>query len=499
MDLVEVRHVTKRFGGVVALNDANFSARAGEVHALIGENGAGKSTLIQILAGTLQYDGGEILLGGEQYRPANPDAARAAGIAAVFQELSLIPDLTVEQNIWFRHSRLTPLRTVDASALRRQTLELFERYRFPSINPAAWSHRLNLAERQIVEVAKGLAKSPRVLILDEATSALPAREAEWLLSLTRQLAAEGKLVVFISHRMGEVRQIADRITIFRNGMTVAAHGKDEVSDDEIVTKMIGRRLEQLYPQKVDTSTGTVALAVRNLKSGTRLNGVDFDLVEGEILGVGGLQGHGQSELFKSLFGVRRSSGNNQIWGKPSRMESPRRLLTGSAGVALVPEDRRAEGLLLAKSVRENLTLSSIRRFKKNGLLSRTAEDALVQEMVRSLRIKADTPEQPAGSLSGGNQQKVLLGKMLLSEARILLLYDPTRGVDVGTKGEIFQLMRELASKRYAILFYSSDLSELVHMANRVMVMRQGKVAAELKGEEISEKNMLRAAVLETAA
>jgi ribose transport system ATP-binding protein len=499
MDLVEVQHVTKRFGGVIALNDANFSARAGEVHALIGENGAGKSTLIQILAGTLQYDGGDIFLGGERYRPANPDAARAAGVAAVFQELSLIPDLTVEQNIWFRNARLTPAGTVDTGALRRQTQELFARYRFPAINPAAWSHRLNLAERQIVEVAKGLAKSPRVLILDEATSALPAREAEWLLSLTRQLAAEGKLVIFISHRMGEVRQIADRITIFRNGTTVAAHSRDDVSDDEIVTKMIGRPLAQLYPEKVDTSTGAVALAVRNLRSGTRLNGVDFDLVEGEILGVGGLQGHGQSELFKSLFGVRRSSGNNQIWGRPARMESPRRLLTGSSGVALVPEDRRAEGLLLTKSVRENLTLSSIRRFRKNGLLSRNAEDTLVQEMIRSLRIKADTPEQPAGSLSGGNQQKVLLGKMLLSEARILLLYDPTRGVDVGTKGEIFQLMRELASKRYAILFYSSDLSELVHMANRVMVMRQGRVAAELKGDEISEKNMLRAAVLESAA
>jgi ribose transport system ATP-binding protein len=499
MDLVEVQRVTKRFGGVVALNEADFSARAGEVHALIGENGAGKSTLIQILSGTLHYDGGEIRLDGRPYRPASPDAARDAGIAAVFQELSLIPDLTVEQNVWFRNARLTPLATVDAAALRRRTLELFERYRFPVISPGAWSHRLNLAERQIVEIAKGLAKSPRVLILDEATSALPAREAEWLLGLTRQLATEGKLVIFISHRMGEVRQIADRITIFRNGTTVAAHAKDKIDDDAIVTRMIGRPLTQLYPPKIDTSTGRVALTVRNLKSGTRLNGVDFDLVEGEILGVGGLQGHGQSELFKSLFGVRRSNGNNSIWGKPSRMESPRRLLTGKNGIALVPEDRRAEGLLLAKSVRENLTLSSIRRFARNGLLSRGAENALVQDMVRSLRIKAESPEQPAGSLSGGNQQKVLLGKMLLSEARILLLYDPTRGVDVGTKGEIFQLMRELASKRYAILFYSSDLSELVHMANRVMVLRQGRVATELRGDEITENNMLRAAVLERAA
>ncbi len=498
MKLIEVQRVTKRFGGVVALNEADFSASAGEVHALIGENGAGKSTFIQILAGTLSYDSGDVQLDGQSYRPANPDAARALGVAAVFQELSLIPDLTVEQNIWFRHEQRTPLRTVDGAALRRRTTELFAKYHFPPIEPGQWSHRLNLAERQIVEIAKALAKEPKVLILDEATSALPARETEWLMALTRQLAAEGRLVIFISHRMGEVRQIADRITIFRNGSTVGAYGKDEISDDEIVTKMIGRPLAQLYPEKLDTSTGKVALEVRNLRSGTRLNGIDFDLIEGEILGVGGLQGHGQSELFKSLFGVRRSNGNHLVWGRPSRLESPRRLLTGSNGVALVPEDRRGEGLLLAKSVRENLTLSSIRRFSSGGMLRRPAEDALVRDMMQQLRIKATSPEQPAGSLSGGNQQKVLLGKMLLSEARIMLLYDPTRGVDVGTKGEIFQLMRELASQKYAILFYSSDLSELVHVANRVMVLRQGRVAAELSGDDISEKNMLRAAVLEAA-
>lgn len=499
MDLIEVRGVSKRYGGIVALSDASFSARAGEVHALIGENGAGKSTFIQILSGAARHDGGTITLAGADYRPANPDAARALGIAAVFQELSLIPDLTVEQNIWLRNEPRTLLRTVNGRALRAQTLELFQRYSFPQIDPGQELRRLTLAERQVVEIAKGLAKSPRILILDEATSALPAREAQWLLALSRQLADEGKLVIFISHRMGEVRQIADRLTIFRNGMTVGAHVAKEISDDDIVTQMIGRQLGRLYPERQDRRTERLALRVKNLTSGSRLNGVTFDLREGEVLGVGGLQGHGQRELLQSLFGATRASGTIELWGKPTTVGNPRDALTGRDGIALVPEDRRGQGLLLTKSVRENLTLSVIPRFTDRGLLSRGKEAALVSQMVDFLRIKAGTPEQLAGTLSGGNQQKVIFGKMLLTEARVLLLYDPTRGVDVGTKGEIFHLMRDLAAKGYAILFYSSDLPELVHVADRVMVLRGGRVAAMLEGERNSEESILRAAVLDEAA
>ncbi|MFO1141798.1 MAG: sugar ABC transporter ATP-binding protein [Amaricoccus sp.] len=498
MDLIEVSGLQKRFGGIVALDGVSFAARAGEVHALLGENGAGKSTLIQILAGAVRHDAGEILVDGEPYRPAGPDAAEARGIAAVFQELSLVPDLTVEQNVWFRHAPRTRLGTVDRRALRRLTTDLFARYRFPSLRPDAEVRRLTLAERQIVEIAKALARSPRILILDEATSALPAREAEWLLALTRELAAEGRLVVFISHRMAEVRGVADRLTIFRNGRTVAAHEASAVTDDAIVTAMIGRHLDRLYPERIPTATGRVALRVRDF-AGPRLRGVDLDLLEGEVLGVGGLQGHGQRELFQALFGAGRASGAVELWGSPARIASPRQALTGRDGIALVPEDRRGQGLLPAKSVRENLTLAVIRRFSHRGLLDPAREAALVREMVDFLKIKAGTPEQPAGTLSGGNQQKVIFGKMLLTEARVLLLYDPTRGVDVGTKGEIFQLMRDLAARGYAILFYSSDLPELVHVADRVLVMRDGRVAAALAGDRISEAAILRAAVLDEAA
>ncbi len=499
MELIEVSDLSKRYGGIVALDRASFSGRAGEVHALLGENGAGKSTLIQILSGAVRHDGGSITVDGADYRPANPNVAQAHGIAAVFQELSLIPDLSVEQNIWFRREPRTLLGTVDRREMRRRTLKLFETYRFPPLRPEREVRRLPLAERQIVEIAKALAKDPGILILDEATSALPAKEADWLLSLTRQLASEGKLVIFISHRMGEVRAIADRLTIFRNGSTVAAYAANAVSDDDIVTQMIGRQLGRLYPERRSTSTQQIALRVSGLASGRRLSGIDLQLQEGEVLGVGGLQGHGQRELFEALFGVGKATGSVELWGKPVSIGSPRHALTGRSGIALVPEDRRGQGLLLSKSVRENLTLAVIRRFSNHGMINRPKEAALVEEMVDFLRIKAGSAEQLAGTLSGGNQQKVIFGKMLLTEARVLLLYDPTRGVDVGTKGEIFQLMRDLVAKGYAILFYSSDLPELVHVADRVIVLRGGRVAATLGGDHISEQAILRAAVLDEAA
>jgi ribose transport system ATP-binding protein len=499
MELVAVTGLSKRYGGIVALSEANFSARAGEVHALLGENGAGKSTFIQILSGAVRHDTGTILVDGKNFRPNNPDDARDSGIAAVFQELSLIPDLTVEENIWFRHEPMTAMRMVNRAAMRRRTDELLGKYGFPPLRPDQELRRLTLAERQIVEVAKGLAKNPRILILDEATSALPAREAEWLLKLTRQLASEGKLVIFISHRMAEVRAIADRLTIFRNGHTVSAHEASAVTDGEIVAQMIGRNLDRLYPERISTATERIALKVGDLSSGSRLRGVSFSMREGEVLGVGGLQGHGQRELFQALFGAAQATGRIELWGKPASIKNPRAALIGRDGIALVPEDRRGQGLLLTKSVRENLTLAVIKRFTDKGFLNSQKEAALVKEMVDFLRIKAETPDQLAGTLSGGNQQKVIFGKMLLTEARVLLLYDPTRGVDVGTKGEIFQLMRDLAAQGYAILFHSSDMPELVHVADRVLVMLNGRVAAMLDGEKITEENILGAAMLESEA
>jgi ribose transport system ATP-binding protein len=498
VNLIEASAVFKRFGGITALAGADFGAAAGEVHGLLGENGAGKSTFIQILAGSVQADSGGIRFAGAPYRPRNPDEAQDAGISAVFQELSLVPDLTVAQNIWFRREPLSPWRTVHWGKLRRRTHELLERYGFPALRPNVELRRLTLAERQLVEVAKGLAREPSVLILDEATSALAPRETEWLLQLARKLAAAGKLVVFISHRMAEIRQVADRVTILRNGMTVGRHETAALTDAQIIAEMLGRRLDRLYPERLPTATKNVALRVRNLATGHRLGGVDLDVLEGEVHGIAGLQGQGQRELFRSLFGVTKAKGRIEIRGSPVSIGSPRQALSLDPGVALVPEDRRSQGLLLSKTVGENLTLSVIPRFSRFGILNRRRERALIDEMAEFLKIKAKSPDQLAGTLSGGNQQKVIFGKMLLTHARILLLYDPTRGVDVGTKGEIFQLMRDLAARQYAILFYSSDLTELVHVADRVSVMRDGRIAATVSGDAISEQRILRAAIFEPA-
>ena len=499
MDLIEATAVSKRYGGIVALREAAFSARAGEVHALLGENGAGKSTFIQILSGAVSPSSGRLVFRGKPFQPGSARAAQRAGISAVFQELSLVPDFTVAQNIWFRNEPLSWFGTVRSATLRKRTLALFARFGVPPIDPDKEVRRLTLADRQVVEIAKGLARQPSMLILDEATSALAPRETSWLLELSRQLAREGMLVIFISHRLAEVRAVADRVTVFRNGATVATYPTGTVSDDQIIADMLGRRLDRLYPPRVATATDTVALKVRGLGVGTRLSGIDLDLREGEIVGVAGLQGHGQRELFQALFGVSRATGSIEVRGVPVSVRSPRQAMAAAAGIALVPEDRRHHGLLLTKSIRENLTLAVVPRVTRFGLVSRARERSLVDEMLTRLQIKAASPDQWAGTLSGGNQQKVVFGKMLLTQARILLLYDPTRGIDVGTKGEIFAMMRELAAGGYAILFYSSDLPEIVNVADRVITLRNGRLAATLVGDAMTEHSILTAAMTDRHA
>jgi ribose transport system ATP-binding protein len=496
---LEARGITKRFGGVVALQDVDFEASRGEVHALIGENGAGKSTFIKVVTGAVRPDAGELRLFGEQLHLRTPRQARQRGVAAVFQELSLVPDLTVAENVWFRRETLTAVATISRRALRRRTRDLFERLRFPPIDPDREVRGLSVAERQLVEVAKAVASDPRVLVLDEATSALAPREVRWLLGLARRLAEDGLLVIYISHRLAEVREVADRITVFRNGRNVVTRRRNEATEDEIVASMLGRRLERLYPDKVVTRREAVSLSVHDLGFGHRLRRVDLDLHEGEILGVGGLQGQGQLELFLSLFGVLHASGRVEVAGEPVRLTSPRAALAAGIGLALVPEDRQNEGLLLPKSVRENITLAVSRRFARHGLLDLRQERALVREAIRQLNIVLASEEQPAGSLSGGNQQKVVIAKLLLTRARVLLLYDLTRGVDVGTKGEIFELMRRLAAEGYAILFFSTDLQELIHVADRVAVMSDGTFTAVLEGPALTEEGILRASVAHSLA
>jgi ribose transport system ATP-binding protein len=486
--------VRKAYGGVVALDGVDFAAAPGEVHALLGENGAGKSTLIKVLTGAVHPDEGEIRRDGAVVALRSHRDAQRLQIGAVFQELSLVRDLTVAQNIWFGREVRTPLGTIARRRMGPDTRALLTRLGIDGLDPGARVGDLPLAQRQLAEIARTAARGPRVLILDEPTSSLSPREVSWLLTLARRMADEGVCVIFISHRMTEVRRVADRVTIFRNGRHVATHAMDEVDDDEIVNEMLGRKPARLYPERVASTATTTALAVRELSDGHRLRGASFEVRTGEVLGIGGLQGQGQTELLLGLYGAIHTTGDIVIDGQPRRIDSPRAALAAGVGLALVPEDRQHEGLLQTKSIRDNIVLPVLGRVTRAGFLQGAAEDRLVAQGTERLNLVATGLDQAAGSLSGGNQQKVVIAKVLLTEARILLLHDLVRGVDVGTKAEVFQLIRNLAAEGYTVLFYSTDLQELINVSDRVLVMADGAVAASLDGDELTEENVLRAAI-----
>ena len=481
-ELLAARDVSKAFAGVHALSKVDLDVRPGEVHALLGENGAGKSTLVKVISGVLRPDEGEIFFRGERFQPKDPDESSRRGVGVVFQELPLIPDLTVMENIFFNRQPLTPLATVARRRMKEQAEKLFSGLGLTGISPDSNVRDLSVAARQFVAIAKVLADDPAVVVLDEATSALGPSEVEWLLGQASRLAAQGKGIVFISHRLAEVQEVAHRVTVLRNGRKAGTWDLNAVSSDQLIAAMLGRRLEQLYPPRAKTPKPQVLLSARNLSAGRRLRDASFDLHEGEILGVAGLEGQGQLELFLALYGVSRSHGTITVGGQQRRIRSPRDALRAGIGLALVPEDRKTEGVLPTLSVRENLSLPILSRLSRLGLIRRSNEQTTVERVVRELSIGRGDTEQVVSSLSGGNQQKVVVGKFLLTGARLLLLYDLTRGVDVGTKAEIFRMMHSLAEQGYGILFYSSDLSELINVPHRVAVMFDGRVSEEFEGE-----------------
>lgn len=493
-ELLVVEGLTKAFAGVHALTDVSFDLRAGEVHALLGENGAGKSTLVKAVSGVVRPDRGRVFLRGEPFAPGDPDESSRRGVGVVFQELLLIPDLSVMENVFFNRQPLTRLGTVAGRRMRERAEQLFSDLGLQGLDPVKQVRDLSVAARQFVAIAKVLADDPAVVVLDEATSALGPAEVTWLLEQASALASKGKGIIFISHRLAEVEDVSDRVTVLRNGQKVGTWDRGQATADDLISAMLGRTLEQLYPVRAAAPRPNVLLGARDLSAGRRLRHASLDVHEGEILGVAGLEGQGQLELFLSLYGVIRSRGTITVSGERRHIRSPRDALNAGIGMALVPEDRKTEGILPTLTVRENLSLPILNKLHRYGFLGRATERASTQPVVSDLKIGRGDGEQTASSLSGGNQQKVVVGKFLLTGARLLLLYDLTRGVDVGTKAEIFKTVQNLANEGYGVLFYSSDITELANVPHRVVVMFDGRVTADYPAGDFTQEELVAAMV-----
>jgi len=487
--------VSKRYGGVTALDGVDFACSGGSIHAVLGENGAGKSTLIKIISGVVRPDAGEIALEGRAMRFADPASANAAGIVCIFQELSLVPDLTVADNICLADP---PRRfgLIDRRAQRRRAEAALAAVGCEDVNPLLRVRDLALSRRQLVEIAKALARDPKVLILDEATSALTAADVDKVFDVLRARRAAGCAIITISHRMHEIEAIADRCSVFRNGRHIETFAQGARGPSEIVRMMIGREISAHFPPKPQKRDRPAPmLETRGLSWEHSLSAIDLTVGRGEIMGLGGLDGQGQKELLLALFGVLRGvRGDVLIDGRPVALTSPTDAKRPGVDIALIPEDRKTEGLLLGMSIADNLLAASLDRISRGPFIDRAAAARAVEGGVRAMQIKIGAPSDAVATLSGGNQQKVVIAKWLMTRPRVILLNDPTRGIDVGTKQEIYRLLRQLADEGAAILFYTTDYEELIGCCDRMAVMYDGRIVRELEGASMTEHAIIASAL-----
>ena len=489
--LLEVRDVSKGFPGVVALSKVSLTLGHSEVLALIGENGAGKSTLMKILAGVQEPDSGEVLIDGSPVRIDSVQTAFANGVALIHQELNLSDNLDVGANIFLgREPKKYGL--IDKHRIREESRELLSQVGL-NVSPDTIVERLPIGQQQLVEIARALSVNARVLIMDEPTSSLSAREAQTLFTVVNNLRSKGVSVIYISHRLGEVKELADRVTVFRDGENAGDLSRDEISHDRMVRLMVGRDVSQFYVRKPHTP-GDVALRVNNLVTPANPgHKVNFSIRAGEIVGVAGLVGAGRTEMLQVLFGVQPAvSGSIEVGGRTVPINNPKDAI--HAGLALVPEDRKLQGLVLEMAVRTNVGLAGLERHqKKFGFLNSQQEGVDTAEMIRKLRIKTPNEQQVVQYLSGGNQQKVVLAKWLSLNPKVLLLDEPTRGIDVGAKQEIYRLMEELAEQGMAILFVSSEMEEILGMSDQTLVMHEGRITGKLTRAELNEEAVMQLA------
>ena len=494
---ISVDRLTKNYGPTRALDGASFDVNKGDVHALLGENGAGKSTIVKVLSGLVRPNNGEVRIDGRILPFGSPRAARALGIATAFQEISQIPDLTVSRNLLLPEEPLRAGLFIDRAASRRRVAQIIEEQELLDIHPDADFRDLDLPLRQKIEIAKAVAHKPAILLLDEPTSALSGKDVDWLERRIAQACAGGATVILITHRLPEVRRFCSRLSVLRGGQHVGTFATETVSDDDVMSLIVGRSIGSAYPKRAPANLplpdASPLLSVDRLAVLPRLEEATFQIRAGEILGVGGLQGMGQLELFNALFGIESpTAGSIEVEGRPVVLASPRDAVR--AGVSLVPEERKTEGLALKLCGKHNVSLPVIDRLSRFGWIDSDREQSAVARILRRVQVHARALFMPCSAFSGGNQQKIVLAKWLLTDSRILLLFDPTRGVDIGTKREIFLLMHEFADAGGAILFYSTDTAELTHLCDRVAVIYRGRIAEILDKDDASEDRILRIAL-----
>lgn len=491
--LLEMRGISKRFPGVVALDKVSLSIGPGEVLALCGENGAGKSTLMKILGGVYRPEEGELLVDGKPVTIHNVNDSMALGIGFIHQELNVLDNLDIAANIFLgREPLIAPFGLIDRKKIHADTEPLLKRLGL-NIPSTTLLRNLSIAQQQMVEIAKALSQKARIIIMDEPTSSLTLTETDCLLGLIAGLRAEGVSIIYISHRLGEVSQCADRVEVLRDGKNAGALSRSEINHDNIVAKMVGREIKnQRVPSEAAKTPGF--LKVRNARSSRYPDQrVSFDAARGEILGFAGLVGSGRSEMMKAMVGLDEQGCAEVTLGDQALVIRHAKDSIGR-GIFLVPEDRRGEGLVTAMSVRENTTLPSLGSYSKSGIISKTRETAVANEQITSLRIKTPGAESLVRNLSGGNQQKVAIGKWLAMGPKVLILDEPTRGIDVGAKAEIYKLIRTLANSGAVILIISSDMEEVLHLSDRIAVMHEGRITGVLDEADCNEQNVMQLAV-----
>jgi ribose transport system ATP-binding protein len=483
--VLELRSITKEYPGVTALKDVSIQFETGEVHAIMGENGAGKSTLIKTISGAISPNAGRIVIDGKEYSQMSPTLSKTLGIGVIYQEFNLIPELSVAENI-FLGRRLTSGLTIDRKLMDKKAAEIIEEFGI-NLNVNQPVRLLTVAYQQLVEIAKSISNDVRVLIMDEPTAPLTNREIDAMFGIIEKLKQKGIAIIYISHRMDEVFKISDKISVMRDGEYIGTKLTSETDRAELISMMVGRSLDEQFPV-TEKSIGDVVLELKNINTPALLKNISFNVRAGEILGLAGLVGAGRTETARAIYGADPYSGDIYIDGKKVNIEKPKDGIR--EGIALIPEDRKKHGALLELSIRENISFISIKDISKMSVVSKGKDKSLAQDYIDKLKIKTPGMEQLVKNLSGGNQQKVVLAKSLASRSKIMIFDEPTRGIDVGAKYEIYMLMNQLAKEGMAIIMISSEMPELLGMSDRIIVMHEGEIAGELSKEEATQTRIL---------